>query len=311
MASGTVSVRYSTFMKWENELDTQNTWFKCEKSAGNVTSENLLNMLNQRCTRMLLTLLINLHQFKVFFVKTPVGKAVSSVSDETKYNIGKLVNIAYVLAQEEIEFNKFPKLIDIGETYATVLKGEEFTSCIVITLKIELINNLRNTDYLTICCYCSTDVSVTEKEIVSMMFINKDTSAVEFKYLKITDLPNFSASAIFNNLKDMCIELKILKEIILFVFWQMAHLKILDIYMLLAIHCLSHCLELSVKCYIQLTYLIRVFKILGEVCEFYSKSPSHIHQFQQLAMVLDEENAASVPTSRIQGVRWVSRKKKC
>ncbi|KAJ8891540.1 hypothetical protein PR048_004068 [Dryococelus australis] len=59
---------------------------------------------------------------------------------------------------------------------------------------------------------------------------------------------------------------------------------------LLAIHCLSHCVKLSVKCYIH---------------------PSHIHQFQKLAEVFSEENVTSVPTSRAQGVRWVSHKKKC
>ncbi|KAJ8895657.1 hypothetical protein PR048_000993 [Dryococelus australis] len=48
---------------------------------------------------------------------------------------------------------------------------------------------------------------------------------------------------------------------------------------LLAIHYLSHRLELSVKYYIQSTYLTNALKILGEVREFYSKSPSRIHQF--------------------------------
>ncbi|KAJ8885318.1 hypothetical protein PR048_011515 [Dryococelus australis] len=64
------------------------------------------------------------------FFGTPVGKAMSSVSSETKQHIRKLVDIAYVLAQEEIAFNEFPKLVelekrhgvDIGEKYATVPK---------------------------------------------------------------------------------------------------------------------------------------------------------------------------------------------
>ncbi|KAJ8892711.1 hypothetical protein PR048_005292 [Dryococelus australis] len=66
----------------------------------------------------------------------------------------------------------------------------------------------------------------------------------------------------------------------------------------------NHRLKLSVKCYIQTTYLINVFKILREVHEFCSKSPSHIHQFQELAMVLYEENVTSVPTSRVEGLSW-------
>ncbi|KAJ8886874.1 hypothetical protein PR048_013086 [Dryococelus australis] len=72
-----------------------------------------------------------------------------------------------------------------------------------------------------------------------------------------------------------------------------------------------HRLKLSVKWHKQLTYLANVFKILGEVHEFYSKSPTHIHQFQELAMILGEKNVTSVPTSRVQGVRCVSHKNKC
>ncbi|KAJ8891539.1 hypothetical protein PR048_004067 [Dryococelus australis] len=103
----------------------------------------------------------------------------------------------WALRQEEIAFNAVPKLVqlenrlgvDINETHVTVPKCKEFTACIDTTLKNELINNLKNTDYLTICCDGSTNV-VTNKEIIFVMFINKDTCAVELKYLKITDLPN-------------------------------------------------------------------------------------------------------------------------
>lgn len=366
MASSSTGVRYSTFKKWKHELDPQNTWLKCEESAGNVTSvycelcrknvtalrdsrnfntafikgikdsalkkDNCVKHAKSEMHKHAWNILNKPASIQEFFVKTPVGKAMASVSGETKDRVEKLVDIAYVLAQEEIAFNKFPKLVElekrhgveIGETYATVPKCEEFTSCIATTLKNELINDLANADYLTICCDGSTDVSVTEKEIVFVMFINQETCAVEFKYLKITDLPNCSASAIFTSLKEILTEFGVTnfeKKLVGFLadgaavnFGHIrgvsAELKKLCPW-LLAIHCLSHRLELSVKNYIQSTYLTNVFKILGEVHEFYSKSPSRIHQFQELSMVLGEENATSVPTSRVHGVRWVSHKKKC
>ncbi|KAJ8884028.1 hypothetical protein PR048_015885 [Dryococelus australis] len=189
-----------------------------------------------------------------FFVKTYVGKAMPSISGETKQCIGKLVDIAYALTQEEIAFNKFQKLVelekrhgvDIGETYTTVPKREEFTSCIVTTLKNELIN-LRSTDYLRICCDGTTD-DVTDKDIVFVMFINNDTSAVEFKYLKITDLSNSSSSAIFNSLKEM-------------------------------------------------------------LTKFGVKFMSSIQKSLVTFISLGEENVTSIPTNRVQGVRWVSHKK--
>ncbi|KAJ8892154.1 hypothetical protein PR048_004734 [Dryococelus australis] len=159
-----------------------------------------------------------------------------------------------------------------GEIYATVPKCKEFTFCIATTLKNKLINNLRNTDYLTICCNGSTNVNF-------VMFINQDTSAVTFKYLKITDLPNSSAAAIFNGLKKMLTE---------------------------QIHSVSP--ELKKLCPWLLA--IQCFE-LSEVHEFYSKKPLPHHQFQELTKVLGEENVTLVPTSRVQGVRWVSRKKKC
>lgn len=50
----------------------------------------------------------------------------------------KLVGIAYVLAKEEIAFNKFPSFVqlekrhgvDVGNTYHTDIKCKEFTECI-------------------------------------------------------------------------------------------------------------------------------------------------------------------------------------
>ncbi|KAJ8873832.1 hypothetical protein PR048_024668 [Dryococelus australis] len=282
MASDTVGVWYSTFKKWKNELDPWNTWLRCEENAGNVTSvycelcrksetslrelcnfntpfingikdsalkkDNSVKHAKSEIHKNALHILNKPPSIQEFFVKIPVGKIMSSVS-ETKQHIGKLVGITYVLDQEETAFNKFPKLVelekrpvDIGETYATLPKCDEFTSCIATTLKNELINNLRNSNYLTICCDGSTYAN-------------------------------------FGHIHGLCP-------------W------------LLAIHCLNHRLELSVKYYIQSTYLINVLKILGEVHEFYSKSPKP-------AMVLGEGNATSVPTSRVQGVRWVPHKKKC
>ncbi|KAJ8893823.1 hypothetical protein PR048_006424 [Dryococelus australis] len=114
--------------------------------------KNALNILNKPAS------------IQEFFVKTLVGKAISSVSGETKHCIRKLV-----------DNTKTSEL-----TTATVPKCEEFTYCITTTLKTELINNLTNIDYL-ICSDGSTDVSVTDK-VVFVMFINKNNSAVEFKY---------------------------------------------------------------------------------------------------------------------------------
>ncbi|KAJ8869778.1 hypothetical protein PR048_028786 [Dryococelus australis] len=152
--------------------------------------KNALNILN-KCASI-----------QEFFVKTPVGKAMPSVSGETNQCIRKLVDIAYVLTQEEIAFNKFPKLVELEKRHGI---------------------DIGNTDYL-ICCDGSTDVSVTDKEIVFVMFINNDTSDVKFKYSKITDLPNSSASAIFNSLKEMLTEFgvkKKKKKKNMLVFWQM------------------------------------------------------------------------------------------
>ncbi|KAJ8867165.1 hypothetical protein PR048_033029 [Dryococelus australis] len=134
MASSTVGMQYSTFKKWKNELDSRNTWLKCRK-CDICMHKNALNILNKPAS------------IQEFFAKAPVDKAISSISGETRHRIGKLVDSAYVLVQEE------------------------------------------NTDYFINCCDGSTDVSYWQR-MVFVMFINQDTSAVEFKYLKITDLRN-------------------------------------------------------------------------------------------------------------------------
>ncbi|KAJ8872236.1 hypothetical protein PR048_025838 [Dryococelus australis] len=47
-----------------------------------------------------------------------------------------------------------------------------------------------------------------------------------------------------------------------------------------------HCLKLNVKYNVLAIYLTNVIKIQGEVNELFSKNPSRIHRFQELAMDL-------------------------
>lgn len=364
------NLQTSTVKNWKHNIDPQDTWLKYECSENNrVTKiycclcrskeQSLRGLRNfnpsfingiqgaslkkDNCIKHVKS---EMHKYasnnqnkpkslNEFFANTSIGKSMLSVNETTKKRVHKLIDISYVLAVEEIAFNKFPKLIalekrhgvDLGDTYNTVEKCEEFTECIAEDIKSVLKGQLTNTFYFSVCCDGSTDVSVTEKEIIYIIYVDSTECDVKCEFLTITDLQSGKAIDILASIKKTLLDFGIDEEnmerrLVGFLAdgasvnlgqkkGVAAELK-KQCPWLLSVHCLNHRLELSIKDYVQSTYLSDIFSLLTDIHEFYCRSPSRLHQFRELASVLNEDETASlsVPTARVQGIRWISHKKR-
>lgn len=367
------NLQISTVKKWKVDIDPRDIWLKyeCSTSDNNCVSliycslcrnsENYLRDLRNfnpsfikgiqgkslkkdNCVKHAKS---EMHKYAInrenrpksitdFFVKTTIGKSMMSVHETVRKRVEKLIDISYVLAREEIAFNKFPKLIalekrhgvDLGDTYNTVEKCEEFTECIAEDKKDALKRQLANTLYFSVCCDGSTDVSVTEKEIIFIIYVDNNSECdVKCDFLTITDLQSGRAVDILAAIKTTLLDFGIDEENIgrrLVGFLAdgasvnmgqkkgvAAELK-KQCPWLFSVHCLSHRLELSIKDYVRSTYLSDIFSLLTDIHEFYCRSPSRLQQFRELASVLKEEetSTSSVPTARVQGIRWISHKKR-
>ena len=136
------------------------------------------------------------------YKSTPIGRALAGASGEEMLRVSKLFDISYMLAKEELPLSKYPALIevekrrgvDVGNTYNTEHKCKEFTSLIGETMRSEVLGSLMQAKYISILMDGSTDCSVTEKELIYVMYVNSGKPECHFLCLK--DVPDATAAGV-------------------------------------------------------------------------------------------------------------------
>lgn len=138
---------------------------------------------------------------------TPIGKAMFQASNEEENKVGKLIDISYLIAKQELPFSLFPEIaqlekrhgVQLGETYLNDKKCQEFCQCIADTFKEDLNLELKSTNYVSVMVDESTDISVKEKLLVYVRFIGND-GTVKTKFVALKDLTNTTAKGILDTL---------------------------------------------------------------------------------------------------------------
>jgi len=237
------------------------------------------------------------------------------------------MEIAYVMAKEEVAFKKFGALVNLekrhgvhlGDAYNHRIAAAEFTATVGEEIESDLKTALEQANFFSICCDGSTDVSIIEKELIYVKFINtrgatenhimglRDISSADANGLQATITATFSELGITNfsrKLVGFCADgasvnfgvkgglVPKLKE---------------DSPWLVSIHCLSHRLELSLKDAFRDTYFDTISEILLWLHGVYGKSPKRFHGLKALAEVMDEQ--VHKP-ARAEGTRWIQHKVK-
>jgi hypothetical protein len=132
-----------------------------------------------------------------------VGQALSHATDEEKARVLKLMDIAYLLAKEEMPFKKFGAIVNLekrhgvhlGDTYNNSKAAAEFTTTIGAEIEDNLKTALDKVDLFSICCDGSTDVSIIEKELIYVKFIN-DSGVIENHILGLKDIKSANAGGL-------------------------------------------------------------------------------------------------------------------
>ena len=107
--------------------------------------------------------------------------------------VSKLFDIAYMLAKEELPFSKYPAIlevekhhgVDVSNTCNTEHKWKEFTCLIGETMRSEVLDALKQANYISILMDGSTDCSVVEKELVFVMYVALGKPQCHFYALKM------------------------------------------------------------------------------------------------------------------------------
>ena len=103
-------------------------------------------------------------------------------------------NTAYFLAKNERPFSDYPELLelqekngvrDIRKAYLTDKKCAEFTKYIAHVTRIELDNDLKNCNYFTDVNEGSTDSSITEQEVINVLYLKQGVPTVDILLLRL------------------------------------------------------------------------------------------------------------------------------
>ena len=124
----------------------------------------------------------------------PIGKLLKRMGTDDKKVLVKKFHTAYYLAKTERPFSDYPELLelqekngvrDIGKAYLTYKKCAEFTKYIAHVIRIELDNDLENCNYFTDLNEGSTDSSITEQEVINVLYLKQGVPNVDILVLRL------------------------------------------------------------------------------------------------------------------------------
>lgn len=234
------------------------------------------------------------------YKETPLGRSITIQESGHREKVKKLFDITYLVCQEEMSFMKFPRLlelekrhgVDLGEAYATDKKCQEFTTIIGSLLQETLIESLKNSNFLTILTDGSTDVSNSEKELIYVMYLNKNNGTVESKFYALKSATKCDADSLTTLICEAFTanEINLTKKIVGFCCdgaavnlgakrGIAAQLR-KEAPWLVAVHCMSHRLELAVKDTFKNEHAI--IEMLQALHNIYARSPKKWSELKDL-----------------------------
>ena len=233
---------------------------------------------------------------------------------------------AYYLAKRERPFTDFPDLLVLDEKMKCPSNGKSyrndnaaalFTESIAKVSQNELSKDLPNANFYSFLSDGSTDTSITEKELVYVLYLNDGTPTI--KYLSIEDAKTADSIGLqaaieqaFNitgisSLSDKLVGLYVDGASV-----NMGRYKGLAtqfremVPWLDEFHCFNHRLELAFKdAFEKVPAFQKIHNFLLQLYYMYEKSPKRLQGLKELSVAYEE----SIPKpAKATGTRWLEHK---
>ena len=256
--------------------------------------------------------------------ETPIGIGLKKMCEKDKEMMR--FNSAYYLAKRERPFTDFPDLLvlndknkcpNIGRGYRNDNAAALFTECIAKISKNELARDLANARFYSVLSDGSTDTSVTEKELVYILYLCNGTPTV--KYFSIEDVKTANAiglqAAIEQSFKR--IGITALTDRIVGLNCDGASVNMGQFTGLGArfkelapwleiIHCFNHRMELAFKdAFDKSPVFQKIDNFLLQLYYMYQKSPKRLRGLHEMSVAYQE----SIPKpTKANGTRWLEHK---
>ncbi|XP_072035509.1 zinc finger protein 862-like [Amphiura filiformis] len=256
------------------------------------------------------------------YKSTDIGRSFRSSEAEERARIGKLIEIAYLLAWKEKPLTMFVDIVQLekrhgvplGMTYHTDKMASEFTECIAEEL-------LGRSQYFSIYVDGSTDITVVERELIYISFIDKREHSplpTCMKFLAIKSPTDSTALGVTSCINSVLEEFNLQEANASMVGFcadgasvNMGHRSGVAAKLknsnpprdwLVVVHCQNHRLELAAKDAFANSGVTEVMTMLNSMYAVYSRSFKRLRDLKTLADVMEDSITKLVKAN---GTRWV------
>ena len=256
---------------------------------------------------------------------TPIGRGLKKMTEQEGELLKNRFNSAYYLSKNERPYSDFEELLELqeknGATHHKGYRNERSAANFVDTcgqvLKDNMVQDLLNAKYYSILMDGSTDSSVTEQELIYILFLSKN-GIPEVKFFSIESVKSADAEGLKSSLKEA------FERIGISCFENRLHglnvdgasvntgvhrglgAKIRELApWLTVVHCFNHRLELAVKDTFKGTFFDEIDTMLLKLYYLYKKSAKRTRELQAFGEIYDKVITKPVKAS---GTRWVAHK---
>ena len=256
---------------------------------------------------------------------TPIGRGLKKMTEEEGELLKNRFNSAYYLSKSERPYSDFEELLELqeknGAKYHKGYRNERSAANFVDTcgqvIKDNMVQDLLNAKYYSVLMDGSTDSSVTEQELIYLLFLGKN-GIPEVKFFSVESVKAADADGLKSSLKEAFERIGIL------CFENRLHglnvdgasvntgvhrglgAKIRELAPWLTfVHCFNHRLELAVKDTFKGTFFDEIDTMLLKLYYLYKKSAKRTRELQAFGEVYEKVITRPVKSS---GTGWVAHK---
>ena len=255
----------------------------------------------------------------------PMEACLINMEKESVTHLVKLFHTVYYLVKAERPFRDFVGLCDLqerngvntGKSYKNDKQAATFTHFIAETVKEDFANKLRQARMFSVLSDSSTDVSITDEELIYVRYLEDGRPVT--KFLSIQALAKSDAHGIvaaidkaFLDETDMQPDEWRMKTVGMSTDGAAVMVGVrsgvvtrikADVPHLLSVHCVAHRLELGIKDTInQVAYLKKVDGLLSSIYKFYSNSPLNWYNLKETGAAF---NIKVLKPANVTGTRWI------
>ena len=264
----------------------------------------------------------------------PINRGLKVMRSEEQKIVSKLHDVAYYVAKRNLPFTEFEHLLNLEKLHGVEYKLKSYqntTGCrsfiqniAVYLFRIDISEKVERVNFITVLCDGSTDTSITEQEVIYVIFADPDSFRPILAFFEVAALTESQDAVGLKQAIQLSFKSNKLSHVldkIVFLSSDGASvnsgqssglISLLkeDYEWVVFVWCFSHRLELALQDSLK-DFMAPVDESLRHLFYLYQKSSKKVRELKKLYELLCpmyEMYGASIKPTKATGTRWIDHK---